>query len=292
MKECIELAPLHNPHNIKGIEICQKLMPNVAQVGVFDNTLHRHLPEHVFLYALPYEFYEQHKIRKYGFHGISFEYMTQRASEIVGIPLEKMRVVSLMLGSGCTANAMKWGRSVDVSTGFTPSEGLIQSTRAGDVDPPVITHLMRKFSYSPEQIDDILYKKSGWLGISGISSDMREIERAAENGNKRAQLAIDAVAYRAKKYIGAYAAAMGGIDMLVIAGGVGENSAVLRKEICEELDLLGIQLDLERNNTLRGEGIISKEGGKVPIVVVNTDEEIVIARQTVEVLQPTMNRGV
>lgn len=284
LRECCELAPLHNPSNIKGIEACQKAMPGLPQVGVFDNTLHRDLPPHVYLYALPYEYYEKYGVRRYGFHGISFDYMTQRASQIVGRAREEMRIVTLMLGSGCTANAMKYGKSVEVSTGFTPMEGLIQSTRAGDIDAGAVTHIMRKSDLTAEQMDDVLYRQSGWLGISGVSPEFRDVEEAAQNGHARARVALQAFAHRARKYIGAYMAVMGGIDMLVFGGGVGEKSAMIRELICDGLAGLNIGIDNRANRELKQEGIISSQPDKVRIVVVNTNEELVIARNTVQVL--------
>lgn len=285
LKECIELAPLHNPPNIMGIELCEKAMPGIPQVGVFDNALHRELPPHVFLYGLPYRYYSDYGIRRYGFHGISFTYMIERASEIINLPISKLRIVSLQLGSGCTANAMKWGKSVDVSTGFTPCEGLIQSTRSGNVDPAIITHMMRKCNLTPDQMDDILYKQSGWLGLSNTTTDFRDVEKAADEGNQQARVALDAFVYHIKKYIGAYTAAMGGIDLLVIAGGVGERNARVRAEICHDLDFLGIRFDEQKNKQLAGEGAITSEDSKVPVVVVKTNEEIIIARETVGIMK-------
>lgn len=285
LKECIELAPLHNPPNIMGIELCEKAMPGIPQVGVFDNALHRDLPPHVYLYGLPYRYYTDYGIRRYGFHGISFTYMTERASAIIRVPVSKLRIVSLQLGSGCTANAMKWGKSVDVSTGFTPCEGLIQSTRAGNVDPAIITHIMRKRNLTPDEMDDVLYKQSGWLGMSNTTADFRDVEKAAAEGKRQAQVALDAFVYHAKKYIGAYTAAMGGIDLLVIAGGVGERNARVRSEICHDLDFLGIQFDEQKNAQLVGEGVITGADSKVPVVVVNTNEEIIIARETAGIIK-------
>lgn len=285
LKECIELAPLHNPSNIMGIELCEKAMPGIPQVGVFDNALHRDLPPHVFLYGLPYRYYADYGIRRYGFHGISFTYMIERASEIINLPVSKLRIVSLQLGSGCTANAMKWGKSVDVSTGFTPCEGLIQSTRSGSIDPAIITHMMRKLNLTPDQMDDILYKQSGWLGLSNTTADFRDVEKAADEGNQQARVALDAFVYHTKKYIGAYTAAMGGIDLLVIAGGVGERNARVRAEICHDLDFLGIRFDEQKNQQLVGEGAVTSEDSKVPVVVVNTNEEIIIARETAGIMK-------
>jgi acetate kinase len=280
LTRCSELAPLHNPANIMGIEACRQLMPGTPQAAVFDNAFHGDLPDYAYIYGLPYHYYQKYGVRKYGFHGISFSYMTDRAARIVGADLNKLRVVSLMLGSGCTANAFAFGRSVDVSTGFTPNEGLIQSTRAGDVDAAVITYIMRKEGLTPNEMDDIIYRESGWKGISGIGNDFRQIEQAALAGNWRAKLAINALVHRVKKCIGAYAAVMEGIDLLVFAGGVGEKSRMLRSEVCRGLDFLGIKLNLEANEKLQGEGIISDQSAVVPVVVVNTNEELVIARET------------
>ncbi len=285
LSRCIQLAPLHNPANIAGIKACQQLMPETPQVAVFDNAFHRDIPDYVYTYGLPYEYYAKYGVRRYGFHGISFAYMASRAAELLGVKLKDKRVVLLMLGSGCTANALAYGKSLDVSTGFTPNEGLIQSTRSGDVDAAAISFIMRKEGLTPEKIDDILYRRSGWLGISGLSKDLREVEQAALQGNKRARLAIDAFAYRAKKYVGAYAAAMGGLDLLVFAGGVGENSSLIRQEICKGLEFLGIRLDSEQNATVKGEGLISEDSAATPVLVVNTNEELVIARETVAVLK-------
>ncbi|KLU62900.1 acetate kinase [Peptococcaceae bacterium CEB3] len=280
LREHSELAPLHNPPNIKGIEACRRLMPDIPQVAVFDNAFHKDLPDYAYLYALPFEYYEKYGVRRYGFHGISFKYMTERAADLLKIDVTQKRIISLMLGSGTTINALAYGQSVDVSTGLSPTEGLIQSTRSGDLDPFVITYIMRKEGLSPEQMDEVLSKRSGWQGISGVSNDLRLVEEAAGQGNARARLALQAFTYRAKKYIGAYAAAMGGVDLLLFAGGVGENSANIRGEICRGLDFLGIELDPERNATLKGEGLVSRTGASVPVLVVDTNEESVIAKET------------
>ncbi|KLU62767.1 acetate kinase [Peptococcaceae bacterium CEB3] len=222
LREHSELAPLHNPPNIKGIEACRRLMPDIPQVAVFDNAFHKELPDYAYIYALPYEYYEKYGVRRYCFHGISFKYMTERAAKLLNLDVSQKRIVSLMLGSGTTINALAYGHSVDVSTELSPTEGLIQSTRSGDLDPFVITYIMRKEGLSPEQMDEVLSKRSGWLGISGVSNDLRLVEDAAGQGNTRARLALQVFTYRTKKYIGAYAAAMGGVDLLLFAGGVGE----------------------------------------------------------------------
>jgi len=276
-------APLHNPSNLLGIRCCQALMTDIPQIAVFDNALHKDLPDYAYIYGIPYRYYEKYGIRKYGFHGITFKYMTDEASKLVGRPVDELKIISLMLGSGCTANAMKYGKSIDVSTGFTPHEGLIQSTRAGDIDATAVTYIMNKEGISPKRMEDILNKESGWLGISGISNDMREIEEQLDS-NYRAKLAIEAVAYRAKKYVGAYMAVLEGADLLIFSGGAGEKGSILRKKICSGLEFLGIELDNELNDNLKGQGIISKAGSKVKIMVINTDEEIVIARETYKVI--------
>lgn len=284
LRQHSELAPLHNPANIRGIEACRQLMPGVSQVAVFDNAFHKDLPDYAYIYALPYEYYEKYGVRRYGFHGISFKYMAERAAELLKVDLGQQRIVSLMLGSGTTIHALAYGRSVDVSTGLSPTEGLIQSTRSGDIDPSVITFIMRKEGFTPEQMDEVLNNRSGWLGISGVSNDLRLVEEAAGQGNRRAKLALQAFAYRAKKYIGAYAAAMGGLDFLLFAGGVGGNSSGIRAEICQGLEFLRIELDPERNSNLKGEGLISQAGTSIPVLVVDTNEETVIAQETFALL--------
>jgi acetate kinase len=252
-------------------------------VAVFDTALHRDIPDYAYIYAIPYKYYEKYGIRKYGFHGISFKYMTDEGPKLAGKRAEELRIVSLMLGSGCTANAMKYGKSIGVSTGFTPLEGLIQSTRSGDVDPAAVTYIMKKEGMSPEEAEYMLNQESGWLGISGVSSDFREIiDKLGESC--RSRLALQAAAYRAKKYVGAYAAAMGGIDMLIFSGGAGENGAVLRKEICSGLGFLGIDIDEGLNNNIKGQGIISSPASGVIAAVVKTDEELVIARDTYRIV--------
>ena len=283
IEEYCDKAPLHNPPNLLGIRCCQVMLESTPQVAVFDTAFHKDLPDYAFIYALPYKYYENYGIRRYGFHGITFTYMTNAGAAFIGKPLNELKIVSLMLGSGCTANAMKDGKSIDVSTGFTPFEGLIQSTRGGDMDVAAVTYLMEKEGISPKKMESILNNESGWYGISGISNDLTEIIAQCDN-NYRAKLAVEATGYRAKKYVGAYAAALGGIDMLIFSGGAGENSAVLRKEVCSGLEFLGIEIDDELNKSLRGEGLISKPDSKVKVVVINTDEEIVIARDTYRIL--------
>lgn len=284
LRESIELAPLHNPPNLAGIEACQALMPETPQIAVFDNTLHSTVPPYAYIYGLPYEYYERYGVRRYGFHGITFTYMSETAAVFLGRSLFELKLVLLMLGSGWTACAMDRGRSVDVSTGFTPTEGLVQSTRCGDVDPLAITYLMKKENLTSQMMDDILNRKSGWLGISGVSADLREVEKAAEGGNQRAQLALEAIAYRARKYVGAYAAAMGGVDAVVFSGGIGEKSIVMRRSITAGLEFLGLKVDSARNEAVdasasREPTEISPPDSRVRCVVVPTDEEWMIARE-------------
>lgn len=285
LEECIELAPLHNPPNLAGIRACRRLMPDTPMVCVFDNALHSTLPPEAYLYGLPYSYAEKYRIRRYGFHGIAFRSAILAASRLLGRAVEKMRIVTLMLGSGCTANAMKCGHSIDVSTGFTPLEGLLQSTRSGDLDPAVVLYLMQREGLSPAQMNDLLNRQSGLLGLSGVSSDVREIQEAAHAGNLRAQQALNVFAYRCRKYIGAYAAALGGIDALIFAGGIGQNSAELRAQICTGLEFLGIALDDHLNREQDGKaGLISRSNSAVQVVVVVVDEELIIAQDTLAVL--------
>lgn len=280
LKEYAGLAPLHNHPNAWGIEACQQLMPSIPQVGLFDTALHQYLPDYAYTYALPYKYYERYHIRRYGFHGIAFTDITRRVAELMDKPLNQLRIVSLMLGSGTTANAMKYGRSVDVSTGLTPLQGLVQSTRSGDIDPAAVTYIMRLEGFSPDEMDDILNKQSGWLGISNVSNDLREVEQAAAAGNDRARLAIDVFVYSCKKYVGAYAAAMGGLDVLAFSGGIGEKSASIRQKICAGLEFLGIKLDDESNQHGQGQRFINTPDSAVKVAVVSVDEELTIARET------------
>lgn len=281
LEECIELAPLHNPPNLAGIYACRERLPRTPMVCVFDNALHVTLPTGARFYGLPYEFYERYGIRRYGFHGIAFRSILEQVEQWVGRPLKELKVVSLMLGSGSTANAMRYGQSVEVSTGFTPLEGLLQSTRSGDVDPAVVAYLMERENLTPKEMADLLNRRSGLLGLSGVSSDLRDIQQAAAQGNPRAQLALEVYVHRCKKYIGAYAAVMGGIDVLAFGGGIGENAWEIRARICAGLEFLGLRLDPERNRECVGKaGWISTEDSPVPVLVAKVDEEWVIARDT------------
>lgn len=280
LHECIEMAPLHNPPNIMGINACAKLMPNVPQVGVFDTAFHQTMPKHAFLYGLPYDAYKKYGVRRYGFHGTSHKFVSQRTAELMGQDITKLRIVTCHLGNGASLAAVKFGQSVDTSMGFTPLEGLVMGTRSGEVDPAILPYLMKKLDLSAEQIDNYLNKKSGVLGISGVSSDFRDIEAAAAEGSEQAQLALDVFAYRVRKYIGSYVAAMGGVDAIVFTAGVGENDIYMRDLICNGLEYLGTQIDPAKNNIRGKEKEISADGSKVKIFIVPTNEELVIARDT------------
>ncbi len=282
MKECIGLAPLHNPPNIIGIEACQELLPDVPMVAVFDTAFHQTMPPVSFIYPLPYELYEEKKIRRYGFHGTSHKYVSERVADLTGKSLGGTKIVTCHLGNGASLTAIKDGKSFDTSMGMTPLEGLVMGTRCGDIDPAIVTFLIEKENMTSEEVDNLMNKKSGVLGISGVSSDFRDIEGAAEKGNMRARLALDKFAYIVKKYIGSYAAAMGGLDYLVFTAGLGENSASARKEVCEGLEFLGVEIDDAKNNIRGKEAEISKDGSKVKVFVIPTNEEVMIARDTKE----------
>ncbi len=285
LRECIDLAPLHNPPNIMGIEVAQKLMPNVKHVGVFDTAFHQTMPDYAYMYALPYEYYEKHKVRRYGFHGTSHKYVSQRAAAMLGRPIEELKIITCHLGNGASVTAVKGGKSVDTSMGFTPLEGLIMGTRSGDLDPAVVTFLQEKEGFSSEQVNNLLNKKSGVLGISGVSSDFRSLEEASDAGNERAALAMEMFAYRVRKYIGAYAAAMGGVDAIVFTAGLGENSALMREKICAGLEFLGVKIDAEKNNVRGREVDFSAADAKVRTLLVPTNEELMIARDTLALVR-------
>lgn len=286
LNECIELAPLHNPPNLKGIYAIQELMPDTPQVSVFDTAFHQTMPDYAYMYGLPYSLYEKYGIRRYGFHGTSHRYVSARACEFLGVPFEKQRIITAHIGNGGSVTAIKNGKSVDTSMGMTPVEGLIMGTRSGDVDPGVISYIMEKEHMGTKGISTLINKFSGVLGISGISSDMREIEAAIKEGNKRAILAMEAYNYRIKKYVGSYAAILGGIDVLVFTGGVGENQAVTRRDVCRDMEFMGIELDEELNASVRAkEIVISKPTSKVKVLIIPTDEELSIANDTIQILQ-------
>lgn len=286
LNECIELAPLHNPPNLKGIYAIQELMPNTPQVGVFDTAYHQTMPDYAYMYGIPYALYEKYGIRRYGFHGTSHRYVSARACEFLGVPYEEQRIITAHIGNGGSIAAIKNGKSIDTSMGMTPVEGLIMGTRSGDVDPGVISYIMEKEHMGTKGISTLLNKFSGVLGISGVSSDMREIEAGIEKGDKRAILAMDTYNYRIKKYIGSYAAALGGVDILVFTGGVGENQHVTRRDVCRNMEFMGIELDEELNASVRAkEVVISKPTSKVKVVIIPTDEELSIANDTIGILQ-------
>ncbi|MGD9552164.1 MAG: acetate/propionate family kinase [Candidatus Caldatribacteriota bacterium] len=285
LNEFIELAPLHNPPNILGIKVCQELLPNITQVGVFDTAFHQTIPEHAYLYGIPYHYYQKYRIRRYGFHGTSHKYVAQKAAEILGKDLKKLKIITCHLGNGSSITAVQDGKSIDTSLGFGTISGVIMGTRCGDVDPAVIPYLMEKENLNFEEINDILYKKSGFLGLSeGISSDKRDLEEKAEQGDRKAQRTLNVLHYGIKKYIGAYVAAMNGLDALVFTAGIGENSPRLRKEVCRDLSYFGIKIDDNKNDKLKGErAIISTDDSKVAVLVIPTNEELVIALDTAEI---------
>ncbi len=277
---CNDLAPLHNPANLKGVNAVSALLPNIPQAGVFDTAFHQTMPDYAYMYALPYEMYEKYGIRRYGFHGTSHRYVSQRVCEYLGVQPEGKRIITCHIGNGGSISAVKDGKCVDTSMGLTPLEGLIMGTRSGDVDGGAITFMMEKEGLTPSQMSDLLNKKSGVAGITGVSSDMREVTAAAEEGNDRCQLALKMYAYRIKKYIGEYAAAMGGVDIVLFTGGVGENQADMREAICEGLDFMGISIDKKKNEVRGEEAIISTADSKVTVCVIPTDEELMIAKDT------------
>lgn len=281
LRALIELAPLHNPHNIRGINACQKALPHASQVAVFDTAFHHSMPPHAFIYGIPYVFYKRYSIRRYGFHGTSHKYVCDRAAALLGKPLSELNLISCHLGNGSSVAAVKGGVSVDTSMGFTPLEGLLMGTRSGDIDPAIILHIMSREELSLHEGNTLLNKHSGLAGISGISSDMREVVEAAKSGNGNAKLAIDVFCYRLKKYIGSYLAVLGGLDALVFTAGIGENSAIVRSQTCDGLEFLGIKIDAGRNdNTAAKECDISASGAKVKTLVIPTNEELVIAHDT------------
>lgn len=281
IKQCYDLAPLHNPANMTGIEAITALMPEVPQVAVFDTAFHQTMPAKSFMYALPYKYYTEDGVRRYGFHGTSHRYVSARVCEILGEDINSRRIITCHIGNGGSITAVLNGKSVDTSMGLTPTEGLMMGTRVGDIDPGALTYIMKKHNLTVDQLQAIINKESGVLGISGKSSDMREIEAAVNAGDERATLALNMYEQRITKYIGAYAAEMGGVDIIVFTGGVGENQTGLRANVCAPLAFMGVELDLELNAKTRGtETVISTPDSKVTVVVVPTDEELMIARDT------------
>ena len=285
MKECIPLAPLHNPAGITGIEACKKVLPNVPMVGVFDTAFHQTLPEKAYIYAIPYEYYEKYGIRKYGFHGTSHMYVSQRLAEIVGKDISELKIVTCHLGQGSSICAVEGGKSVDTSMGLTPLAGIPMVTRSGDLDPSVVTFLMKKEGWTAEEAENMLNKKSGVQGISGLAPDFREIEAASYGDNERAEIAIEKFKYEIASYIAKYAVAMNGVDYIVFTGGVGENQINIRRGICEKLEFMGVKIDVEANNVRGEEKEISAPDSKVKVYLVPTNEELMIAKETARLIK-------
>lgn len=286
IEECVELAPLHNPPNITGIRACQQVMgENVPQIAVFDTAFHQTMPKKAYIYALPYEYYKKYKVRKYGFHGTSHKYVSERAAILLKKAWDKLKIVTCHLGNGSSIAAVDCGKVVDTTMGFTPLDGLLMGTRCGTIDPAVVTFLMNKENLTTEQMDTIMNKKSGVLGISGVSSDFRDIDDAIEQGNERAALSLEVFAYQVKKKIGAYACAMGGIDAVVFTAGIGENNSKVREMICKDLDFMGISIDSEKNKTRGQEIDVSTELAKVRTLVIPTNEELAIAKETKKLVE-------
>ncbi|MBP7847128.1 MAG: acetate kinase [Burkholderiales bacterium] len=284
LNECSKLAPLHNPANITGIMACQELMPTTPMVAVFDTAFHQTMPVEAYIYSLPYEIYTEHKVRRYGFHGTSHKYVANEAAKLLGKNLNELKIITCHLGNGASVAAIKHGKSVDTSMGFTPLAGLTMGTRCGDIDPSIIAYLAHEMDLSVDEIDNMMNKKSGVLGLSGISSDFRDIENAAEQGNQRAQLALDVFTYHVKKYIGAYAAAMNGVDAIVFTAGLGENDKVTRANVVEGVSFLGVNIDAEKNNVRGQARIISTADSKVTALLIPTNEELMIAQETQELI--------
>lgn len=286
IQECIEIAPLHNPPNLAGITAIAELLPEVPQVAVFDTAFHQTMPEYAYMYGIPYSLYKKYGIRRYGFHGTSHRYVSRRACEFLGLDYKKTKIITAHIGNGASIAAIDKGKSIDTSMGFTPVEGLMMGTRSGDVDLGVVTFIMEKEMIGPSAASTLFNKHSGVLGVSGISSDMRDIENAINDGNERAKLALEMYEYRIKKYIGSFMAALNGVDVLVFTGGVGENQVVTRERICEGLSFAGISIDKKINNSSRGkEELISSENSAVKVVVIPTDEEFMIASDTVSIIK-------
>ena len=281
LEEVSDLAPLHNPANLKGIRAVEELMPGLPQVGVFDTAFHQTMPAYSYMYALPYEVYEKYSVRRYGFHGTSHRYVSARVCEFLGVDYSKQRIITCHIGNGGSLAAVKNGKCMDTTMGLTPLEGIMMGTRSGDVDGGAVTFLEKKLGLNPDQMSDLLNKKSGVAGVSGVGSDMRDLEAAVAAGNKRAQLATDMYNYKIKKYVGAFAAAMGGVDIIVFTAGVGENQASMRAAVCRDMEYMGVKVDETLNATIRGkEAVISTPDSKVKVVVIPTDEELMIASDT------------
>jgi len=284
LEECVELAPLHNPPNLLGINACKELMPDIPMVGVFDTAFHQTMPPESYIYAIPFDYYTKYGIRRYGFHGTSHKYVAQRASEILNVNLDDLKIITCHLGNGASLSAIKRGKCIDTSMGFTPLEGLVMGTRCGDLDPAIVSYIREKENLPFGQVNEILNKKSGVLGISGVSSDFRDLEDAAAEGNERAQLALKVFSHRVRFYIGAYIAEMNGVDAIVFTAGLGENSINMRDIICNDLGNLGIKLDLVKNRIRGKEAIISRDDSPVKVILIPTNEELMIARDTVDII--------
>ncbi len=285
IEKCIELAPLHNPANLKGILSMENLLPGIPQVAVFDTSFHQSMPKEAYLYALPYEYYDKYKIRRYGFHGTSHKFVAQKACDILGMDFNNSKIITCHLGNGASITAIKNGKSVETSMGFTPVDGLIMGTRCGSVDPGVLLYLADKENLNLKGINDLINKQSGVMGISGLSSDMRDLENAAADGNERAQLALDMYNFRVKKFIGGYAAVMEGVDLIVFTGGIGENDSVLREKVSKSMAYMGVDFDADANKGVRGKDkVLTKPESKVKVMVVTTNEELVIATDTANIV--------
>lgn len=285
MEECIELAPLHNPPNLAGIYAVKELMGNIPQVGVFDTAYHQTMPAKSYMYGLPYSLYEKYGIRRYGFHGTSHRYVSRKGCDLLGVPYKEQRIITAHIGNGGSLAAIYGGKSVDTSMGMTPVEGLLMGTRSGDVDAGIISFIMEKENIGTQAISTLVNKHSGLLGVSGVSSDMRELRAAMDEGNERAILAFDMFVHRIKKYVGAYAAVLGGVDILMFTGGIGENAIAVREQVCKDMEYMGIKLDVEKNAKIQGEeAVVSAPDSKVIVMVVPTDEEYMIASDTMEIV--------
>ena len=280
LRKCIPLAPLHNPGHIMGIEAIQHALPKLKNVVVFDTAFHQTMPDYAYMYGLPWEFYETHRVRRYGAHGTSHHFVALRTAEILGKPLSELKMVTCHLGNGSSISAVKNGKCVDTSMGLTPLAGVLMGTRTGDMDPACVPFVQNITKYSADEMNNFMNKKSGLLGISGVSSDLRDVEEAANNGNERARLAINMLEYGISKYIGAYTVAMGGLDVLVFTAGIGENSASTREAVCKKLEFMGVKIDPAKNNIRGKEAIVSADDSKVKVLVVPTNEELMIARET------------
>lgn len=289
IEACCDLAPLHNPANLLGIRAMSELLPGVPQVAVFDTSFHSSMPDYAYLYAIPYEYYEKYGVRRYGFHGTSHKFVAEKACKILGKDIDKMKIITCHLGNGSSITAIQNGKSIDTSMGFTPLEGLIMGTRSGNIDPGAVSFIEEKEGISPSEMNTILNKKSGFLGLSGISSDCRDLTDAADAGSERAKLTLKKLAYDILKYIGAYSAVMDGVDLVVFTGGIGENNRSMRRMVCEHLDFLGVEFDYEANDSVSGEDVIlTKPGAKTVVMALTTNEELVIARDTLRIVGERM----